>query len=84
MRLEADWLGAAPLRAVLDALDGAAFFVGGCVRNTLLGEPVADIDITTPIEPAEVTRRLEAAGLKAVPTGIDHGTVMAVSGGVGF
>lgn len=84
MRLEADWLGSAPLRAVLDALDGAAFFVGGCVRNTLLGQPVADIDLTTPIEPAEVTRRLEAAGLKAVPTGIEHGTVMAVSGGEGF
>jgi poly(A) polymerase len=60
------------------------FFVGGCVRNTLLGQPVADIDITTPVEPAEVTRRLEAAGLKAVPTGIEHGTVMAVSGGEGF
>ncbi|MFQ5567404.1 MAG: CCA tRNA nucleotidyltransferase, partial [Paracoccaceae bacterium] len=84
MRLEADWLDAAPLRAVIDALGGAAFFVGGCVRNTLLGQPVADIDITTPVEPDEVTRRLEAAGLKAVPTGIAHGTVMAVSGGEGF
>jgi poly(A) polymerase len=85
MRLKADWLGATPLRAVIDALGrGEVFFVGGCVRNTLLGEPVADIDLTTPIEPAEVTRRLEAAGLKAVPTGIEHGTVMAVSGGEGF
>ena len=88
MRLEADWLASAPLRAVLDALDGpgndTVFFVGGCVRNTLLGQPVADIDLTTPIEPGEVTRRLEAAGLKAVPTGIEHGTVTAVSGGVGF
>ncbi len=84
MRLEADWLGSAPLRAVLDALGGAAFFVGGCVRNTLLGQPVADVDITTPIEPGEVSRRLVAAGLKAVPTGIEHGTVMAVSAGEGF
>ena len=85
MRLEADWLGAAPLRAVIDALGrGEVFFVGGCVRDALLGQPVADIDLTTPIEPAEVTRRLEAAGLKAVPTGIEHGTVMAVSGGEGF
>ena len=93
MRLEADWLGSAHLRAVMEALEGgptsgpagdAAFFVGGCVRNTLLGQPVADIDITTPVEPAEVTRRLEAAGLKAVPTGIEHGTVTAVSGGEGF
>ena len=84
MRLEADWLDRPALRAVIDALGDAAFFVGGCVRNTLLGEPVADIDLTTPIEPGEVTRRLEAAGLKAVPTGIEHGTVTAVSGGVGF
>ena len=84
MRLAADWLKASHLRAVLDALDNRAFLVGGCVRNTLLGQPVADIDITTPIEPAEVTRRLEAAGLKAVPTGIQHGTVTAVSGGEGF
>jgi poly(A) polymerase len=84
MRLAADWLGTARLRAVIDALGGAAFFVGGCVRNTLLVQPVADIDITTPIEPAEVARRLEAAGIKAVPTGIEHGTVTAVSGGEGF
>jgi poly(A) polymerase len=54
------------------------------VRNSLLVKPVADIDITTPIEPAEVARRLEAAGIKAVPTGIEHGTVTAVSGGEGF
>ncbi|MEE8453223.1 MAG: CCA tRNA nucleotidyltransferase [Limibaculum sp.] len=84
MRLEADWLDRPALRAVIDALGDAAFFVGGCVRNTLLGEPVADIDLTTPIEPIEVTRRLEAAGLKVVPTGIEHGTVTAVSGGEGF
>ncbi len=84
MRLEADWLDRPALRAVIDALGDAAFFVGGCVRNTLLGQPVADIDIATPIDPGEVTRRLEAAGLKAVPTGIEHGTVMAVSGGEGF
>jgi poly(A) polymerase len=84
MRLEADWLESARLRAVIDALGGAAYFVGGCVRNSLLGQPVADIDITTPIEPAEVTRRLEGAGLKAVPTGIEHGTVTAVSGGEGY
>jgi poly(A) polymerase len=68
----------------MEALDNRAFFVGGCVRNTLLGQPVADIDITTPLDPVEVTRRLEAAGLKAVPTGIGHGTITAVSGGEGF
>jgi poly(A) polymerase len=84
MRLDADWLHSAQLREVVEALGGAVYFVGGCVRNTLLGEPVADTDITTPLEPHEVVRRLEAAGLKAVPTGIDHGTVTAVSGHEGF
>jgi len=84
-RLEADWLASPPLRAVVEALGkSAVFFVGGCVRNTLLGQPVADIDLTTPLDPAEITRRLEAAGLKAVPTGIEHGTVTAVSHGQGF
>ena len=84
MRIEADWLANPALRAVVDALDGAVYFVGGCVRDTLLGRPVADIDLTTPLAPVEVTRLLEAAGLKAVPTGIDHCTVTAVSGGEGF
>ena len=63
------------------ALDGQAFFVGGCVRNALLDEPVADIDISTPFPPDEVTTRLEAAGLKVVPTGLHHGTVTAVLDG---
>jgi len=84
MRLEAEWLHAAHLRAVVEALGGEVYFVGGCVRNTLLGEPVADTDITTPLAPPEVVRRLEAARLKAVPTGIEHGTVTAVSGHEGF
>jgi len=84
MRLQADWLRSPALRAVVAALEGRAFFVGGCVRNTLLGQPVADIDITTALTPPEVTRLIEAAGLKAVPTGIEHGTVTAVSGGEGF
>jgi poly(A) polymerase len=72
------WLNAPETRAVLDAL-GEARFVGGCVRNALLGVPVEDIDIATPLLPAEVTRRLQAAGLQAVPTGIEHGTITAVT-----
>ena len=73
-------------RAVIAALEaaggaGCARFVGGCVRNTLTGHPVADIDIATVLEPPAVIAALEAAGLKAVPTGVDHGTVTAVSGG---
>jgi len=58
---------------------GEARFVGGAVRNALLGEDVGDVDIATPLVPDEVTRRLEAAGLGVVPTGIAHGTVTAIS-----
>ncbi|HEY7979228.1 MAG TPA: CCA tRNA nucleotidyltransferase [Rhizomicrobium sp.] len=70
----------AETRAVLDAL-GEARFVGGVVRNALLGRDVSDIDIATPLTPDEVTKKLAAAKLKAVPTGIEHGTVTAISNG---
>jgi poly(A) polymerase len=75
------WMTAAETRAVLDALGGEGRFVGGAVRNALLKKPVADVDIATPLTPDEVTRRLTAAGLGAVPTGIEHGTVTAVANG---
>jgi poly(A) polymerase len=69
--------------AALEAAGGpdCARFVGGCVRNALIGAPVADIDIATTLEPEETDRAIRAAGLKAVPTGIAHGTVTAVSAG---
>jgi poly(A) polymerase len=76
------WLNAPETRAVMDVLTrdgGAARFVGGCVRNALLGVPVEDIDIATPLLPDEVARRLVAAGMQAVPTGIEHGTITAVT-----
>jgi poly(A) polymerase len=78
-----DWMTAPQTRAVLDALtaDGqTVMFVGGCVRDALIGRPVGDIDIATPDTPETVTALIERAGLKAVPTGIEHGTVTAVSG----
>ncbi len=78
------WMTVAETRAVLDALGGEGRFVGGAVRNALLKKPVADIDIATPLTPDEVTRRLAAAGLGAVPTGIAHGTVTAVADGKPF
>lgn len=84
MRLAAEWLARPGLRAVVEALGRRCYFVGGCVRNTLLGQPVTDIDLATPLLPEEVVRRIEAAGLKAVPTGIEHGTVTAVAEGVGY
>lgn len=85
MRLDdQSWLTASATRAVMAALEAAggpdcARFVGGCVRNALIGAPVADIDIATTLKPEETDRAIRAAGLKAVPTGIAHGTVTAVS-----
>ncbi len=64
--------------------DGDTRFVGGCVRNALLGVPVGDIDIATRLLPDEVMKKLKAAGIKTVPTGIDHGTVTAVADKRGF
>lgn len=74
--------GLKPLLAALDAAGGQTRFVGGCVRDTLLGAEVSDIDLATRFMPDEVIRRLEAARLKAVPTGIAHGTVTAISAGM--
>ena len=81
------WLSAPETARVFDAIlagGGEARFVGGCVRNALIGEPVADIDIATTVLPDEVQRRLIAAGLTAIPTGIAHGTVTAMSGGKSY
>jgi len=74
------WMISPETRAVMDAL-GEARFVGGVVRNSLMGREVSDIDIATPLTPDEVTKRLEAVKLKAVPTGVEHGTVTAISNG---
>lgn len=79
---QAEWTKRADLAALLNALGaGNARFVGGAVRDTLLGLPVKDIDLATPLDPREVMRRVKAAGLKCVPTGIEHGTVTAVTAG---
>ncbi len=59
-------------------------FVGGCVRNSVLGEPIGDIDLATKLAPQEVVKKLKAAGIRSVPTGIDHGTVTAILNGQGF
>ena len=83
-RLDQPWLTARPTRAVMAALEtvggpGCARFVGGCVRNALIGAPVADIDIATVLRPDQTEAAVRAAGLKAVPTGVAHGTVTAVA-----
>ena len=77
-----DWMTAPETRAVIAALTAQGSevrFVGGCVRDALAGRPVQDVDIATPDRPEAVMALLGAAGIKAVPTGIDHGTVTAVA-----
>jgi len=77
-----EWIYAPQTRAVLEALGaGQALFVGGCVRNAVLGIPVSDMDLATVLPPETVMARLAAAGLRGIPTGIAHGTVTAMSGG---
>ncbi len=81
---DAPWRHRPGLDALLDTLgahEGLARFVGGAVRDSLLGLPVHDIDVATALTPQQVIDRLKAAGIKVVPTGIDHGTVTAVIAG---
>ena len=78
------WLTSPATRAVIAALEAAGGpdcvrFVGGCVRNALMGQPVDDIDLASRLLPEDAMRALKAAGLKVVPTGLAHGTVTAVS-----
>ncbi len=97
VRISEAWMAGPAVAPVMAALGEGGVdvrFVGGCVRDALLGSPAvgspvvgspaADIDIGVPLPPDEAVRRLEAAGLRAVPTGIAHGTVTAVSAGSGF
>ncbi|QQA42838.1 CCA tRNA nucleotidyltransferase [Pelagovum pacificum] len=86
-RIDADWLTSAPSQAVCGALTDAghqAWFVGGCVRNALLRAPVSDLDISTDAHPEQVIALAEAAGLKAVPTGVEHGTVTVIADGAPY
>ena len=81
---KAGWQARSGMPRLLRALGAAAGetrFVGGCVRDTLLGIEVSDVDLATRILPEKVTQKLKAAGIKAVPTGIAHGTVTAVING---
>ena len=74
------WMNSAETRQLLAALKGEVRFVGGCVRNALLGVAVDDIDLATPLLPNDVMARLSAAGISVIATGIAHGTVTAVVG----
>jgi len=82
----AEWMTAPATAAVFDALEaaggaGCARFVGGCVRNAVLGRAVDDLDIATTLTPQAVIAALKAARLKAAPTGVEHGTVTAIAKG---
>jgi poly(A) polymerase len=84
---DAPWQHVAGLRIVLAALHdthGGPRYVGGAVRDTLLGLTVADVDIATTLLPQNVIDRLEAANVKAIPTGIDHGTITAAIDGKNY
>ena len=86
-RLEQGWLHDGPLPRLIGLLDRdgqEARVIGGAVRNVLMRLPPGDFDVATTAPPDEVTRRAEAAGFKAIPTGIDHGTVTIVIEGKPF
>lgn len=76
--------GLKKLLAALDDAHGGPRYVGGAVRDTLLGLPVSDIDIATVLLPNEVMKRLQDTGIKAIPTGIEHGTVTAAVDGKNY
>ncbi|MFM9934706.1 MAG: CCA tRNA nucleotidyltransferase [Novosphingobium sp.] len=80
-----EWTVRADLAALVAALDpageGLVRYVGGAVRDTLMGLPVKDIDMATPLEPDAVIARLTAASIRSVPTGLAHGTVTALTEG---
>ncbi|HVM83942.1 MAG TPA: CCA tRNA nucleotidyltransferase [Candidatus Binatia bacterium] len=86
-RFPQPWMTEGPARAVYDALaraDGDPRFVGGCVRDGLLGRKIRDIDIATALEPPAIIAAADAAGLKHAPTGIEHGTVTVIADHVGI
>ncbi|WP_294641773.1 CCA tRNA nucleotidyltransferase [uncultured Aureimonas sp.] len=86
-RIEADWLRDPALQTILACLSAGgeeARVVGGAIRNTLMGRPITDVDVATTTLPAETIARVEVAGLKAVPTGIEHGTVTVLAHGRPF
>ncbi|MEL7301106.1 MAG: CCA tRNA nucleotidyltransferase [Pseudomonadota bacterium] len=86
-RVDGPWLSDVEAQEVCALLTDAgheAWFVGGCVRNALLGAPVTDLDISTDARPERVMALAKAAGMRAVPTGIDHGTVTLIHCGQPF
>ncbi|SEV91862.1 poly(A) polymerase [Aliiroseovarius sediminilitoris] len=86
-RVTGDWINTPAAQAVCEMIANAGhqvYFVGGCVRNDLLGAAISDLDLSTDARPDQVVKIAEDAGLRAVPTGIDHGTVTVVAEGQGL
>ncbi len=79
-----DWMQSDAVKQIFAALDNNARFIGGAVRDALLGKEAKDIDISTPFTPEEVMERLNKIGIKTVPTGIKHGTITAFIAGSAF
>jgi poly(A) polymerase len=83
MLLDRSWLDAPQTRVLTDALgsQGIEFrFVGGAVRDAVLGRIATDVDLATTAPPQTVAKVLKAAGLRSIPTGIAHGTITALAG----
>lgn len=86
-RLSGNWYKTPEVQKLAKIFAEAGFdvhFVGGCVRNDLMGVPISDLDLSTNARPEQVLQLAENAGLRAVPTGIEHGTVTVVVAGKGF
>ena len=87
MKIDEPWLGDAPLAAIFAAFQAAgyrAYLVGGAVRNAVLGEAIGDLDLATDATPDQMVQLAKAAGIKAIPTGIDHGTMTLVASSIPF
>ncbi len=87
MKITGEWIESPKTKSVCTTLEEhgyQALFVGGCVRNALLGAPIHDVDIATDAKPNDVLEVFEQKGFKTAPTGIDHGTVTVVTEGTPF
>lgn len=85
MTINSAWIKTAATQAIFSALESAgyeAFFVGGCVRNTLMKFEVDDLDIATNAHPNDILKTCKNNGLQCIPTGIDHGTITVISDGI--
>ena len=83
MQIDADWLQEKGLQRLMQGLSARgfdSFAVGGCVRNTLMGKPISDVDLASNAPPETVTDIAQNLGFRVIPTGIDHGTVTVICG----